>query len=326
MKNRNIISILFVTIVVILLIGFRSDIINKRGFQTTIKISDPKAVGGALFHTALEKGYFKDENLNIKVVGVQTGDEALKSVISNNSDVAIAALIPYSFLALEDQKMKVWAIIANINDNQVITNTDKGINKVSDLIGKKIAYTKTTVSDIGIEQFLLNNNIKKSDVELVNIKPLAMPGALKSGQIDAYSSWEPHIMNGKKILGNSALIFDKKSDIYNWSFALISKEDFIKNNYKILVKFAKAMVKAEKFMVSNKNEAIALTSLHNKLSVDVLEKIWLKYDLRITLDDNVYKILETDLNWANSQREKRLDLIPNSKDLVDTSILNDVKN
>jgi NitT/TauT family transport system substrate-binding protein len=326
MKNKNIISTLLVIIIAILSISFGYKIINKKDSQINIKVADIKAVGGALFHVAIEKGYFKDEGLNVEVVGVQTGDEALRAVLSNNVDIGLVGIIPYSFFALDDQSVKIFAMNAYVNDNQIIANRSKGIEKAEDLRGKKIGYAKTTASDIGISQFLNNNNLSIDGVELINIKPLAMPGALQSGQIDAYSMWEPHILNGQKLLKEEALVFSNPKDIYTWHQCLMSKDSYIKNNHKILVKFLKAMVKAEKFVASNKNEAMVLTSPHNKLSVDVLEKIWSKYDLRITLGDDIYKILEIDLNWANSQREKKLDVIPNPKNLVEISILNDVKN
>jgi NitT/TauT family transport system substrate-binding protein len=313
MKNK--ITIIISILVVIILLFF----LNRKE-PLTIKVTDPGAIGGALFHIALEKGFFKEQGINVEVIKVQTGDEAIRALVSNSADVALGGIIPYSFLALDNQDVKIFATNAYVGDNQVIVNKDKGIN----LRGKKIGYTKTTASDIGILQFLRNHGLKESDVELVNMKPLAMAGALESGQIDAYSSWEPHILNGQKLLGDKAYVFNGEGDVYTWHQSLMARSSYIKEHKTELVKFVKAMKESEVFLKDNKDEAIKLAAGHNNVNADTLKTIWSKYSFEIALHDDIYKIIETDLAWANSRREKSVERVPNAKELVDTSILNEI--
>lgn len=324
MKSKNILIVL-ILIIVIAGTAIFSGVFNKKEALTTIRVTDPRAVGGALFHIALEKGYFKEQGLDIEVVGVQTGDEAIRALVSNSADIALGGLIPYSFLALDDQSIKVFATNAYVGDNQVIANKSKGISTAGDLRGKKIGYTKTTASDIGVTQFLSTHGLRTTDVQLVKMKPLAMAGALHAGQIDAYSSWEPHILNGQKLLGDEAIIFTGDKDVYTWHQSLMAKDTYIDNHRADLVKFVTAMKEAEAFIVSNKEEAIALAAKHNNLPVDVLTKIWTKYDFSIALRDDVSTILKTNLEWANTQREKPITNIPTPQSLVDTSVLKNVK-
>ena len=325
MKNKNIL-IVSILVAVLFCSAIFSGVFNNKESLVTIRVTDPRAIGGALFHIAMEKGYFEEQGIVVEVIGVQTGDEAIRALVSNNADVALGGIIPYSFLALDEQSIKILAINAYVGDNQVIANKSKGINTAEDLRGKKIGYTKTTASDIGVAQFLAAHNLKETDVELVNMKPLAMAGALQSGQIDAYSSWEPHILNGKKLLGDNAFVFSGDKDVYTWHQSLMAKDAYINEHQGDLVKFVKAMQEAERFVASNKEEAIALAAKHNSVPVDVLTEIWPKYDFSITLRDDVYTILQTDLEWANTQREKPVTNIPTPQSLVDVSVLNNVKN
>lgn len=325
MKNKNII-IISILVVILVAAGIFSGVFNKKESLLTIRVTDPRAVGGALFHVALEKGYFKEQGLNVEVVGVQTGDEAIRALVSDSADVALGGIIPYSFLALDNQSIKIFATNAYANDNQIVANKSKGISTAEDLRGKKIGYTKTTASDIGLVQFLDAHNLKTTDVQLVNMKPLAMAGALQSGQIDAYSSWEPHILNGQKLLGDNAFVFSGDKDVYTWVQSLMAKDSYISTHKADLVKFVKAMKKAEQFVKTNKDDAITLASKHDNVPVDVLTKIWSRYNLSISLNDDVYSIIKIDLEWANTQREKPVDNIPLAESLVDVSVLKDVKN
>ena len=324
MKNKNILIVL-VIVVAIVIISFFGTAFNKKDSLVNIRVADPRAIGGALFHIALENGYFTDKGLKIEILGVQTGDEAIKAVLSNSADIALGGIVPYSFLALNDQSIKIFATNAYVGDNQIIANKNKGIEKAEDLLGKKIAYTKTTASDIGVLQFLSAHKLKTSDVELINMKPLAMAAALQAGQIDAYSSWEPHILNGQKLLGDKAIVFDGKNDVYTWHQALMSKDKYISEHRSDLVKFVEALKMSEQFLNSQKEKSIALAAKHNSVAVDVLTKIWPRYDFSINLKDDLYSILKTDLLWANLQREKPVENIPSAQDLVDLSVLKYVK-
>lgn len=325
MKNKKLLKILTLAVVIIGAITY-SNITNEKNFIVTIRVADPHAIGGALFHVALEKRYFEDEGIKIEVVGVQTGDEAIRALVGNSADIALGGIIPYSFLALEDQSIKIFATNAYVSDNQVIANKNNGIAIAEDLRGKKIGYSKTTASHLGIVHFLSAHNLKESDVILVNMKPLAMVGALASGQIDAYSSWEPHVLNGKKMLGESAIVFSGDKDVSTWHQALLSRGSYISEHHKDLVKFVTALKKAEKFISTNKNEAIILAAKHNSVPVDILVDIWHRYDLFVSIREDLYAILKTDLSWANTQREKPLVSTPLPQNLVDTSVLKDVKN
>jgi NitT/TauT family transport system substrate-binding protein len=291
---------------------------NSAG-QAVIRVADPRALGWAPFAIAIDQKYFEAEGLRVKVVPVQTGDESLKALASGSVDVALAGIIPYSFIAFDSPSLKIVAQAVYAHDNQVVARRGSGIREPSHLRGKRIGYAKTTASDIGIKQFLRNHGISEDEVTLVQLKPLAMPAALASGQIDAYSAWEPHIYNGQKLLGQDAVVFDDAASTYTWHAAVIADESYVHAHQDELVRFVRAWKRAEVFMQEHPEQARAVVSRETKIPEETLAAIWPKYGFGIGLPDDLATTLATDLAWANAQRTASSTL-PLPADRVDRSV------
>ncbi len=310
MKKNIVIFILVVVIGAILLYKGES----KK--MEVIRVADPRAIGWSPFYVALEKGYFSEQNLDVQVSVVQTGDESLKAVIGNSADLALAGIIPYSFTAFDYPEMKLLAQNAYVHDTQVSVNTERGIHSPEDLKGKKIGYAQTTASDIGAELFLKKHNIAEHEVTLVNMKPLAAPAALAGGEIDAYVGWEPHTSNIKKALGEKFLLFSNPEDTYTWHASIIAKSEYIGANKDTLTKFVRAWKKAEEFMKNSPREAIVIVAEYSKLPAESIEQVWFKYNFELGIMPDTLSILETDLAWANTRRNSPVVHLPSAKDLI----------
>lgn len=312
-------------VIIIVLLSFTT-VLNKQknliklSERKTITIADFSVVSSALLPIALERGYFDNYGLNVKLLTVQTGDEALKAVASKNADVALAAITPYSFLAIEDPGMKIFVTIASGNDGQIIARKDRGIFKQSDLKGKKVGYTKTSISELGLEKFLKTNGLQKEDIQWINLKPIAMPTALISGDIDAYSLVEPHLSNSKKALGDKVIIFNDPKDTYSYKVNLIAEDSYINNNKDTLERLVKALIEAEKFVDNNKNDSVSITANHINIPVDTLNSIWTKFEFKVSLESNLTEALKDSLLWANNHRETKNGVLPDPASLIDKSI------
>lgn len=317
MDKSNIVVIVAVIIIGAIVTMFA---LRQSSEQTIIRVADPRALGWASFEIALDQKYFEVEGLRVEVVPVQTGDESLKALASGSTDIALAGTIPYSFIAFDNPALKIVAQTAYAHDNQVIARRASDIREPSDMRGKKVGYAKTTASDIGIKQFLRNHNLTEADVILVQLKPLAMPAALVSGQIDAYSAWEPHIYNGEKLLGSDAIVFDDTVSTYTWHAAIIANQSFIQTHQDELVRFIRAWKRAEEFMRDNPEQTSAIISRDTKIPAETLAVIWPKYEFGIGLPDDLHTTLVTDLAWANEQRAVPATKIPSPDNLIDPSV------
>lgn len=325
-KISIVVAIVVVVLIGVVVVANRQKTSINPFERKIITIADTRAISTALLPIAVEKKLFDKYGLDVKLLPVQTGDEALKAVVGKSADIALAAVTPYAFLAIDKPEMKIFVTVAESHDDQIVARKDRGISKPSDLKGKKIGYAKTTVSELGLEKFLQTNGLKKEDVQWVNLKPLAMPAALLSGDIDAYSAWEPHLANGIKMLGDKAVIFDQPQNTYTWQMNLIAGESYINSNKDTLEKLVKALIETEKFVSDNKEVSVAITANHVNIPIDTLNNIWSKFEFKVNLRSDLVDIIRENLSWANDRRETRSDKLPNSKNLIDNSIFEYAKN
>lgn len=275
-----------------------------------LRVADPKAVGWAPFYVALENDLFIKQGIDVQVIPVQTGDESLKALLSNSVDISLAGLIPYAFVALEDSQLKVFSFSSYAHDNQIVARKTAHIQKPLDLKGKKIGYAKTTASDIGLEYFARQHGLAISEFVLVPLKPLAMPAALTSHEVDAISIWEPHITNTVKALGDDGFVFNDASSTYTWHAALVARDSFITQNRDLLRRFVGVWREAQFLMETDSTNALKAISSHARLSEAALKEVLDKFDYQDTLSTDLISILEEDLLWANARREKISETLP----------------
>jgi len=111
----------------------------------------------------------------------------------------------------------------------------KGINKVSDLKGKKIAVAFMTPSHTFLINTLQQGGLDYKDVEIVEA-PSAMDAAsyFKSGNVDAAVVWSPDDADCIESVKGSKILTSTKTATHIIADIFIAKENYIENNKDIL--------------------------------------------------------------------------------------------
>ncbi len=107
----------------------------------------------------------------------------------------------------------------------------RGINKVSDLKGKKIAFAEMTPSHTFLLWLLDAGNMKQSDIEAVKVaSAIDAADLFKKGQVDAAVVWSPDDadciakVKGSKILQNTKQASNIIADVF------VVKKDYLEKN------------------------------------------------------------------------------------------------
>ena len=159
------------------------------------------AVGGKnlLYYLPLtvaeQKGFFKDEGLDVEIVDFAGGARALQAVVGGSADVVSGAFEHNINMQAKGQPMRAFVLQGRAPQIvlAVSTKTMPNYKTVADLKGKKIGVTAPGSSTNIMANFVLaKNGLKPADVSFVGVgASQGAVAALRSGQIDAISNLDP---------------------------------------------------------------------------------------------------------------------------------------
>jgi NitT/TauT family transport system substrate-binding protein len=159
------------------------------------------AVGGKnlLYYLPLtvaeQKGFFKDEGLDVEIVDFAGGARALQAVVGGSADVVSGAFEHNINMQAKGQPMRAFVLQGRAPQIvlAVSTKTMPNYKTVADLKGKKIGVTAPGSSTNIMANFVMaKNGLKPADVSFVGVgASQGAVAALRSGQIDAISNLDP---------------------------------------------------------------------------------------------------------------------------------------
>jgi NitT/TauT family transport system substrate-binding protein len=227
--------------------------------QTKLTFQLNWVAGGpnAGFAAAVGEGYYKDVGLDVTIVQGNGSGNTSQLVASGRADLAYADAVAVSQLIAKGAPMKIVSTIYQSNPNQVSALKKAGIKSIKDLAGKKVGVPSGSSQTTMLPLFLKANNLKESDMTLMNMPPAAMVPSLLQGQVDA-------------ILGSmdayQIQLEAQGAQLDNYRFAdygvptvstsIFASNAFIKDNPDVLRKFIAASLKGWSFALDNPEKTI----------------------------------------------------------------------
>lgn len=174
---------------------------------THVKVAYVPSLLFAPLFVAMDKGYFKEQNLDVELTNVKSGQDAMVFLANGQLDFVMAGYSAGLFNAVaRGLDVKVIAPMGaspakQIGDpSPIVVPADSPVTTTKDLKGKKIAVTGGAGS---AGSFLLGMRLKKAglslaDVTLVNLALPDQPVALANKSIDAAVLSEPYATDSIK--------------------------------------------------------------------------------------------------------------------------------
>ncbi len=207
---------------------------------------------------ALEKGFFRDENLLVEVAGVfRAGPELMSAFAAKELDIGYVGLAPViTALANGTVQVKIIAQV-NIEGSALVVGKDTPYTSLKDLRGKVITIPgHATVQDFLLRKALKQEGLSIDAVRLMVLKPPEMIPALSEGDIDAFIAWEPY--PSKAITKNSGRILLSSHQIWenHPCCVVVADEGYLKTRPAVIEKVKMIHQRACEFISKNQSEAI----------------------------------------------------------------------
>lgn len=168
------------------------------GEMTTVRVGYVPVMVYAPVFVAQERGYFKDEGLNVELVPVQGGSEPVVQLAAGNFEAAVGGAGAGLFNAAA--RGVKFTIVAPMHSERPPDTTPlvisakraDEITSVADLKGKKVAINATgAATEYWLAEALKQGGLTFDDITLSSVGFRDVPAALENGSLDAAMLGEP---------------------------------------------------------------------------------------------------------------------------------------
>lgn len=219
----------------------------------TVRIGLQPWLGYGPLWVAAEKGFFKERGLDVELINFNWDQDVNAALVSGNIEVQAAATNTLINLLNAGGNLKGFMIMdAAYQADAIIAG--EGIDAVSDLRGKKVAYEVGATSDLLLNYALRENDMTIADVEAVQMGASEAGLAAIAGRVDAAVSYEPYISAALAQGGGYKVIYDASAAPGLISDLLVAETSYLNENKETLVSVVKAWDDAVKFIRDNPEE------------------------------------------------------------------------
>src|SRR6476646_1225341 len=155
------------------------------GTPVTFQLNWMAGGPNAGFAAAVAEGFYKDAGLDVTLVQGNGSGNTAQLVANGRSQLAYADAVAVSQLIAKGAPMKVVSTIYQSNPNEVSALKKTGIKSIKDLAGKKVGVPSGSSQTTMLPLLLKSNNLKESDITMIDMPVASMVPALLQGQMDA---------------------------------------------------------------------------------------------------------------------------------------------
>lgn len=227
--------------------------------KVNVQLSWFHSVEYAGFYTAIEKGYYKDENIETTLIAGGPTIDPLSEVNSGNAQFGISTGDSLVIARTNQKNLLAVATIFRNNPLVIMSLSNENIIKPEDLTGKNIGVIAPDLSSNYDIQFLALLNrigLNRDSMNFSAIEDYNGAAELTSGKLDAMSSMfatnEPiqAQLNGDKV----NLIYYKDYGVDVYANALFTTDEFAKNNPDLTARFIRATMKGYQYAIEHPEE------------------------------------------------------------------------
>lgn len=262
MKKIIISIIILIIIICSLLIIF-----NKKGSNNNLEHVTVAEVTHSAFYApwyvAIEKGYFKDNGLDIDVVLTSGANNVVAAVLSNDVNIGLCGPEATIYIYNEGEKdyVKTFSGLTKRDGQFIVARKENKNFKISDLEGKEVLAGRIGgMPELNFENALRNGNVSVNDVNInTTIDFASLSGAFVSGTGDYVNLFEPNATQLEKLgYGYVVSSVGELSGEMPYT-AFNARKSYIEKNEKIVKSFAKSIKEGLDFVHNNSSEVIANT-------------------------------------------------------------------
>jgi NitT/TauT family transport system substrate-binding protein len=221
----------------------------------------------AYVYLALDKGYYKAEGLEVKILRGQGSADAIKKVAAGAAQIGFADAGSLVLARANDAiPVKLVSIVYATPPHAIFALAESGITTPKDLEGKSIADTAFSAMPVIFTPYAQAAGIDATKVKWIAAESAALPSLLATGRVQAIGQFTV----GEPLLAAAAApkklvrLAYKDVGLDYYGNGLVATEKTISENPEMVKAFVRATLKGMRDAFENPTEAAAAISKYQK--------------------------------------------------------------
>jgi ABC-type nitrate/sulfonate/bicarbonate transport system substrate-binding protein len=283
-----------------------------------------------LVMVAKDKGFFRNEGLNVELKEFTAGKFALQAFLARSIDFAVSGEVPVCLATLQQNDIRVitQVVESTTNEVRVVALKDASTTSPADYFKMKKRKLATSFGggpEFYTYNFIKRNNIAKEQVEILSQTPADMPAALESRSVDAISIFDPFAFIAEKRMTGKVVTFSDPR-LYSELYVLDARPEQTEKMPEVCEALVRALVKSAEFIDKDPETAKQVMQNYTKLDRDVIEGIWGNFAFRPALNQKLVDYWNAQAIWAKETAKVTPDTkVPNFRDVIEARFLKGIR-
>jgi NitT/TauT family transport system substrate-binding protein len=212
-------------------------------------------------YTALGKGLFKAEGVDVEEVFFQSASEVNVAFLAGRTEISTATSGDAIEMSQKDPTIRIIYVMDYSDGSDGIIG--RGIKSPQDLKGKSVARENLLFENVLLRAYLAKGGLTEKDINIKDLSAADGATAFAAKQVDVAVSYEPWMTKAAKEGGGEVLFTTKGTNLI--ADVILTRQKTIETRKDELLAYLRAVSKGVELVKSGDAEAIALTA--GKLNV-----------------------------------------------------------
>lgn len=263
---------ILLTLAVVVILAFSPPRAPAAQTEVTLKVGVIPIADLAPLYLGIQKGFFRDEQLDLQPVSAQGGAAIVPAVIAGDDQVGFSNMV--SLMLASAHGLTLRTVMAGSEavgrtrraPAAVMTIANGPIKNVKDLEGKTIAVnTVNNIGDVTIRDVLEQRGVNVSSIKFVELGFAEMPVALTQGRVDAIWANEPFVTvalaAGARVLFNNYESYDPNLTVASY----FTSTQYADAHPDVIARLQRALARSLTYAEAHPEETRSVLSVYTRL-------------------------------------------------------------
>jgi sulfonate transport system substrate-binding protein len=242
-------------------------------------------------------------------------------LVNRSADAATNSETQILLRSVDNPELRIVMTVAEC-EYRIVARRSAGIRRLVDLRGKKVGTPANTSAEYYLSKMLRTVKLDEPDVTVVTMPVADMAAAMKRGDVDAVSGWEPGAQDSIAALGADAVVFQDRP-VYRELFNLNTTAGVLSDPSKrrVLVDVVRAIARASRDVRARPADVRPLLSSRINVPEATIATVWRHFRFPASIPRDTLDVLVEEEQWVAARQKRSARTRAQLQSLIDDGVL-----